>query len=260
MPEEIKTAETTVNTEVDSHADVTETSESLNDADFADTAKDEQDEPKPQTKEQNSQNARRRREAERQAELKRAADEAREKAIIETLGGKNPYTNEDMKDSADVKEYLTMREIEKNGGDPLSDFAKYHKKQERERAEQEQKQKDKENWYINDRADFIAKYPEVNIDELISDEDFVEYADGKAGEIPLAKIYEGYAKFTAKYEKKAKQIATQRVANQKASPGSLSSTNPSDSGFYTKEQVEKMSTEEIKKDYDKVRASMARWK
>lgn len=259
MSEENKTAETTVNAEVDSHADVTEKSETQNDAEFIDTA-DGQQEEKTQTKEQNSQNARRRREAERQAEIKRAADEAREKAIIETLGGKNPYTNEEMKDSADVKEYLTMREIEKNGGDPLSDFAKYHKKQERERAVEEQKRKDKEKWFIEDRADFVSKYPDVDIEALIKDEDFAEYADGKVGEIPLAKIYEGYAKFTAKYEEKAKQIAAQRVANQKASPGSLSSTNPSDNGFYTKEQVEKMSTEEIKKDYDKVRASMAKWK
>ena len=260
MPEEIKTAETTVNTEVDSHADVTETSESLNDAEFTDTSNETEAGHKTQTKEQNSQNARRRREAERQAELKKAADEAREKAIIETLNGRNPYTDEEMKDSADVKEYLMMREIENSGGDPVSDFAKYHKKQEKEKAQEEKKAKDKEAWYANDRADFMAKYPEVNIDELIKDEDFVEYADGKAGTVPLAKIYEGYSKFTAKYEKRAKEIATQRVANQKASPGSLSSTNPSDSGFYTKEQVEKMSTEEIKKNYEKVRASMAKWK
>lgn len=259
MSEENKTAETTVDAEVDSHADVTETSENQNDTEFTDTADGQQTE-KPQTREENSQNARRRREAERQAELKKTAEEAREKAIIETLGGKNPYTDEEMKDSADVKEYLTMREIEKNGGDPLSDFAKYHKKQERERAEKEQKRKDKEKWFIDDRADFVSKYPDVDIEALIKDEDFAEYADGKVGEVPLSKIYEGYAKFTAKYEKKAKQIATQRVANQKASPGSLSSTNPSDSGFYTKEQVEKMSTEEIKKDYEKVRASMAKWK
>ena len=259
MSEENKTAETTVNAEVDSHADVTETGENQNDTEFTDTADGQQTE-KPQTKEENSQNARRRREAERQAELKKTAEEAREKAIIETLGGKNPYTDEEMKDSADVKEYLTMREIEKNGGDPLSDFAKYHKKQERERAEEEQKRKDKEKWFIDDRADFVSKYPDVDIEALIKDEDFAEYADGKVGVVPLSKIYEGYAKFTAKYEKKAKQIATQRVANRKASPGSLSSTNPSDSGFYTKEQVEKMSTEEIKKDYEKVRASMAKWK
>ena len=260
MPEEIKTAETTVNSEFDSHADVNETSEYLNDADFIDTAQKERDEPKPQTKEQNSQNARRRREAERQAELKRAADEAREQAIIETLGGINPYTNEEMKDSADVKEYLTMREIERNGGDPLSDFAKYHKKQEKERAKHEQKQKDEEDWFAKDKSDFIAKYPEINIDELISNEDFVDYAEGKVGKVPLAKIYEGYARIAAKYEKKAKQLATQRVANQMASPGALSSTNPRGNGFYTKEQVEKMSTDEIKKNYDKVRASMAKWK
>ena len=42
-----------------------------------------------------------------------------------------------MKDSADVEEYLTMKEIESKGGDPLADFSKFHKAKEKERiAEQ----------------------------------------------------------------------------------------------------------------------------
>lgn len=261
MPEEIRTAETTVNTEVDSHADVDQEPEYASDAEFTDSSEESSlsEKRKPQTKEQNSQNARRRREAERQAELKRVEQEAREKAIIEALEGKNPYTFEEMKDSADVKEFLTMREIERNGGDPLTDFSRFQKQKEKEQAEKDAKDTQERQWYSNDRAQFVEKYPDVNLDALIENEHFQKFADGKVGVVPIVKIYEDFTSFTSDYEKKAKQLATQRVANQKASPGSLSSTRPGNDGYYTKEQVKNMSTEEIKRNYDRVRASMTRW-
>ena len=69
----------------------------------------EKKENKPQKT--NSDYARERRKAEREAELKKVRNEA----IIETLGGENPYTHEKMEDEADVQEYLTMKEIEKSG-------------------------------------------------------------------------------------------------------------------------------------------------
>ena len=143
MVEETRTAETSAEdfAQVDSHADVdmaNATNDAINEAEFegdAEGGKKAEGEavsaPKSQTKEQNAENARRRREAERQQELKKA----REETIIETLDGRNPYTGEEMKDSEDVAEYLTMKRIEKEGGDPLSDFSKYAKKQNREAAE-----------------------------------------------------------------------------------------------------------------------------
>ena len=70
-----------------------------------------------QSAEQNRENARRRREAEKEALIRRT----REQTIIEALDGQNPYTGEEMKDSLDVEEYLAMKEIYKNGGDPVSD-------------------------------------------------------------------------------------------------------------------------------------------
>ena len=97
MPEEIKTAQTTVDTEVDSHADVDTTKDDVNDVEFTDTPGEPQggttatkETGTTQTKEQNSENARRRREAERQAELERAKAAVREQTIIETLGARTP--------------------------------------------------------------------------------------------------------------------------------------------------------------------------
>ncbi len=266
MPEEMKTAQTTADADVGSYADTDTPQENVNEVEFTD-APGEPDsgaaakEPGTlQTKEQNSENARRRREAERQAEIKRVEAAVREQTIIETLGGKNPYTGEEMKDHADVEEYLAMREIAKNGGDPLSDFSKFQKQKEREKAEQATKDAAEKEWYRKDKEDFAAKHPEVNLQTLIQDPQFQKFASGKVGVLPLSEIYNGFIEVVSEYEKKAKAMAKQMIANQKASPGSLSSTNPTDNGFFTKEQVQKMSPEEVHANYDKIRASMRKWK
>lgn len=271
MPTDKEAAkETVATTEGSGNADVTENTEGLNDTQFTDSDEGQQgesapkvepkEEPKTQSKEQNSENARRRREAERQAELKRVEETTREKAIIEVLNGKNPYTNEEMKDHADVEEYLLMKEIEKNGGDPISDFSKYQKERQRKEAEVVAKEAEEKDWYEKDYKDFSTKHPEVNVQNLIKDEQFQKFASGKVGTQPLSEIYEDFLGFVGEYEKKAKQMAKQTLANKKASPGSLSSTNPSDSGFYTREQVQSMTQEEVHKNYDKIRASMSKWK
>jgi hypothetical protein len=264
MPEEIITAQTTENSGVDSHADIDTRKDSVNDADFtdADNPSDEgsdKSDSKVQSKAQNSENARRRREAERQAEIKKAETAAREKAIIETLNGKNPYTGEEMKDSTDVEEYLLMRDIEKDGGDPLADFSKHHKKRSREEAERIAKEEQQQEWYRKDRDDFAAKHPDVDLQSLIQDELFQKFASGKVGELPLSDIYEGFMDLVSVYEKRAKRKAEQLLANSKASPGSLSTTNPSGNGFFTREQVCNMSRDEVHKNYDKIRESMSKW-
>ena len=265
MFEEEKTAETTVDTEVDSHADIDQetNSDNVNDVEFTDSSEGKaqlEQEKKPTNEQNNSENAHRRREAERKAEIERATKEAREQAIIEALNGKNPYTNEEMKDSADVDEYLLMKEIEKNGGDPLADFSRFQKNREREKAAKQAESEAKKDWYKKDRENFTEKHPEVNIDNLIQDKQFQLFASGKVGNLPLSEIYEGFLEVMGEYEKKAKQKAKQLLANSKSSPGALSSPNTPDNGFFTKEQVQKMSQEDVNKNYDKIRASMRKWK
>jgi hypothetical protein len=276
MSEEIKTAQETVDTDikpvdngVEGDADLNK-AEDVNDFEFTDSDTSSEEKPKateeepkneetkkePQTKEQNSENARRRREEERQKELKLA----KEQAIIETLGGENPYTHEPMVDSVDVEEYLTMREIEKSGGDPLGDYSKFTKKKQKQEIESQSQKQKQEDWIVKDREDFYAKHPEVDVDRLVKDESFRKFADGKIGVQPMAKIYEDFAAIVSEYEKKSKQYAQKIVANAKASPGSLHSPTPTENGFYTREQVQKMTQEEVSKNYDKIRASMTKWK
>ncbi|MBO5969362.1 MAG: hypothetical protein J6S14_12780 [Clostridia bacterium] len=236
--------------------------ETVNDSAFTDSQEDgkkdpatKEDKKEPQSKEQNAENARRRREAERQKEMR----ELREKTIIETLNGTNPYTGEPMSDSLDVEEYLTMREIEKNGGDPVNDYPKYRKQKERDAAAQQEKQNESEEWYQKDREAFKTEYPDVDLSSLIADEDFCDYAEGKVGKKPLSEIYRGFLKFTGKYEDQAKEKAAQYIANRQASPGALGDTKTAESDYFTMEQVKKMSPAEVHKNYEKIRKSMQKW-
>lgn len=216
----------------------------------------EPDVNKAETDGRSSENARRRREAERQRELR----EVRLKAVIETLGGKNPYTGEDITDEADVQEYFTMRDISARGGDPLSDFASQRKREEKARLEHEKKAEKEAEWYREDKEKFSEKYPDVSVSDLSQDETFINFAGGKIGNVPLVEIYEEYQKLTAALEKKSKEMATRMVANAQASPGKLSSGNPPDDGYFTREQVRKMSPEEVHTNYEKIRKSMSKWR
>lgn len=267
MEDEVKTAETNGEEKpvIDSDADVSQVETEVNEAEFSDTEEPLEaaapTEPAPQKEEpkntdyQNSENARRRRADEQEKALKAA----RVEATIEALNGKNPYTGEKMQDAADVEEYFTMRKIEQNGGDPVTDFPKYHKEQERKRAEEAAQKEKQDEWFKNDSKDFLAKHPDVSFDDLSKDKEFLSYAEGKIGVTPLAEIYEGYKAITASAEKRAQDKAKQALANAKATPGALRTPNAAVAKYFTKERVDKMSKEEVRQNYDDIRESIKRW-
>ena len=202
-----------------------------------------------------SEYAERRREAERQAAIK----EAREKAIIEALGGINPYTEEEMKDSADVEEFLIMQSIKKNGGDPIADFAKARKESQRKDAEVASERERKQQWFNADREQFVSAYPDVDINALVENESFRDYAEGKVGNLPLKTIYERFLALTSAYEEKANARAAQMVANAKASPGALASAGESGEKYFTREEVNAMNDKQINDNYELIRKSMKKW-
>lgn len=229
--------------------------DSTNTASFEDGAPAEGGKPAKQSDELNREYARKRREAEHAKKI----EETRVKTVIETLGGVNPYTNDAMTDAADVEEYLLMKRIEKDGGDPVTDYAKYRKKADKEGAQKAEEKATKDAWYANDRAAFVNEHPDVNLNDLLKDVNFQAYADGKVGRVPLSEIYKGYTALTKSVDGKAKDLAAQAIANRQASPGSAASSGTADSDFFTAEQVRKMSKAEIHKNYEKIRASMAKW-
>lgn len=226
-----------------------------NDVAFSDGATEGTGSKTAQTKEENREFARKRREAEREALIR----ETRQKAIIEALGGKNPFTGDEMKDSLDVEEYLAMKEIEREGGDPVADYAKFRKNRERIDAQRAQSERERADWYRRDREEFIAAHPDVNLEELIADERFRSFAKGKVGEVPMKEIYADFVSLTGHYEENARRMASQMLANKKASPGALSTSQSPESDYFTPEEVKKMTRDEIRANYDKIRSSMKKW-
>ena len=228
---------------------------------------DKPDGKKPQTAKENAENARRRREQEQAQRIEAASRKARVEAIIDAHDGKNPYTGEPMKDAHDVAVYETMKRIEKNGGDPVKDFAKASAEDAR-KAEATRTQADADSkWYADDLAAFRKAYPDVDAQELLSDPDFGEYAEAQVkAKVPLAKIYGGYEKLRAKFQKEADQKAeaakdgaARALANARAGVGSKAGSGTIQNDYFTPEQVDKMTPEEVEKNLDKIHKSMKRW-
>lgn len=202
--------------------------------------------------------------AERRRTMEAAEAKAvREQAILDALGHKNPYTDEEMKDSEDVEEYLMMREIEKGGGDPVADLSKYQKQRARERRvamENEVQEKEKLGKEVED---FKAEYPEVDLAALFEDKNFAVFAKGKLGAegASLTDVYREYEDFveslTGEKAKQAKEA--QALANRRAGVGSLASSHKEEPGYYTPEQVRAMSREEIKANYENIVKSEKKW-
>ena len=219
--------------------------------------------------ERNSKYAEMRRASEREAandhatERERAVQKERFDTIIAVTGGENPYTHEPIKDETDAQEYLTMRRIEQNGGDPLQDYAKTIKQENRDRAQREQEAAQKAKWYDDDRASFAQAYPDVDLGKLTKDAGFNAYAQGKVGKIPLADIYKDYndlvGKITANVKKDLTRTVAQSQANRQASPGSLSGSGEGQP-YFTREAVQNMTRAEIRANYDKIMESQKYWK
>ena len=164
-----------------------------------------------------------------------------------------------MKDADDVDEFLAMQEISKKGGDPVADYMKHMKNRKKEQAAEAARAEEVTNRMNTELEDMRSTYPDVNIDELIKDEAFNGYADGKVGRVPLKQIYEGFIRLSADLEKKANNKAAQMVANAKASPGALASAGESTEKFFTREEVKAMTSKQINDNYDLIRKSMKRW-
>ena len=66
-----------------------------------------------------------------------------------------------------------------------------------------------------DVSDFIAKYPNVNLTELVNDEGFNVFASGKLENSSLVSVYEDYQKLLKSLERQTVNKVAQNIANKK---------------------------------------------
>ena len=186
--------------------------------------------------------ARMRRENERKKQ-KQQADY--DKGMLDAVDGVNPFTGEKIIDDEDLNEYKIMREIAKNGGDPLADYRKFVKDRSRKLSQETKQKLEQQRRYEDDVSAFQSKYPE-KLKELTKDERFAIFAKGKVGKMPLVDIYEDYVKFTDFVSKDATAQAEKMYSNAMSSTGSLSAGESATSKSYLD-----MSDAEFEKVYQK---------
>lgn len=198
-------------------------------------------EKKVQTKEENSEFARKRREAEKQAEIDKVREETRIQTIIENVGV-NPYTQEPLEDADDVKIFEAMKKYEKDGGDPVADQRKIIKEvlgKERKTLETQKKEEDAASVSREKAKSEIQEirqaYPNLDVQKLINNPDFVEYSEGKVGKKSLKTLYEGFCRLTGKPLTSSQEI--REKAKEEASTGSLKGEKDGGNALLTKEEI-----------------------
>lgn len=112
---------------------------------------------------------------------------------------------------------------------------------------------------FSDYLSFTEKYPNVSLQELEKDQSFSVFLQGREKSSSFEDIYKSFTALTQIIEKEAIERHLAKLAQEKSSVGSLSSPNKAEVGFFTKDQVLKMSKEQITRNYDKIRRSQQSW-
>lgn len=238
-----------------------ESNENEEDGDGAEFTDEEQDEETKKELEKRSKYAQKRREKEeREKEIEKIKQDAYRQALIDSVDGVNPFTGEKIEDQHDVDEYLTMREMDKKGLDPIADYHKYLKDKAREERNKTNfnAQKLTQEQLIEDAKLFQTTYPKVKISDLQSDSRFLKFSDGKLETQPLTKVYGDYLEFVKEFDAEVDKRARRLAAKAKSSPGAQdTSATTAESEYFTLEQIRKMSQKEVSQNFEKVEKSLA---
>ena len=214
-----------------------------NSDDSDEKAKTQQDEDEQKKKEEQH---RRNEEfkARRLAKEKKEREE-REKKIKEDaeLSGKlsvlkeNPYTHEKIEDADDLRIYEIQKQLDDEGLDAIEDLPKrlaeiYRK--ERQQKEQENKANlEQQEKLKKDVEDFRKVYPNVNIEELANNDEYIKYGekDGRWKRWTMIEVYEGYLAEKERNSAKEKKAMIDKKAdevskNMNQNPSSVTKGTP----------------------------------
>ena len=176
------------------------------------------------------------------AELRRKEKEAEYKRGLREGIKTNPYTDTPIADDYDLEVYQEMKKLDDEGKDPVNDFPTYYAKKQRQAQTAAREKEEQEAKAREDVDKFFKSNPNVS-KELLQDEEFLDYAEGKFGNKSLEDIYKGYLKLQAKY-KPAPAVKKEEPKVDKKMPTSQPS------GASESKTISKMSDEEIEKAFN----------
>lgn len=211
-----------------------------------------EDEDKKRNKQKDASYAAKRREKERKEREEREArikEDAKIEGKLELLK-ENPFTNEKIVDSEDLRIYEIQKQLDDEGLDPISDLPKRLAeiaRKEKEKQANLEKEKEKLNQeFKKDIEDFKKAYPDVDLTKLAKDEEYFEFAKNKLGRWTTAEIYEAYQQKKEQNSAKDRKAMIDKNADDVAKKVTKTpSTNTSTSNLPPK-SVENMSKEEFK--------------
>lgn len=184
-----------------------------------------------QTPEQNREFAKIRREQEKE----KFKDEITTLVTLKTANeilGVNPYNSKKFLTIEDYNHYLSEKNKNtKNSNDESNELKAENKQNDNFLSinDQNAKKNEKNNdfsaeWFYKDKQDFLSQNPEFDEEKLVNlltDEDFCEFAQGKVGKVPLGEIYNDYNFLLKKVEIMSQKKAHQMYLKKFSSPGSL---------------------------------------
>ena len=205
-----------------------------------------------ETKKKNSEFARKRREKEereRKSREEKIKEDAKLEGKLEVIKT-NPYTREPIEDAEDLKIYEIQKELDDEGLDPVNDLGKrlaeINRKKIKEETEKAKAKEEEDKKFEEDMSDFRKAFPNVSLDDLINDKEFLEFAtkDGRKGRWSTKEIYYVY-QLEKNNSAKKKEAMTDKVASDVAKK---MTKNPSStpSGNIPPKTVENMTQEEFK--------------
>ena len=201
-----------------------------------------------QSDDENSKYAKARRKAEQESETKskEAYQRGLEEGRLAAFKGKiNPWTNTVIQDLEDLQVYEEMQELEDAGKNPVEDYGSYIAEKNRKAAQEKLIKEQNEKKAKQDIEEFNQKYPNVNLTNLLNDEIFKDYVEGKNKS--LCELYDSYTRMQKAFRNKGIDTAKQTIANSMSSPGGLSS------GAETVIDYESMSREDFLAEVEKVK-------
>ncbi len=106
---------------------------------------------------------------------------------------------------------------------------------------------------------FERLFPGVSRQNVENDEIFKVFARSIDKSAPFVAVYSDYLALVDKISAEAVKKHIIKEKNKLSSPGALASSEPVNADFFTKEQVLKMTREQISQNYSKIRKSQEKW-
>ena len=98
---------------------------------------------------------------------------------------------------------------------------------------------------------FKAAYPDVNLQELMNDEEFIKYTENTSD--PLITAYEIYIS-------RKKDVSSSKESACISTGSVRSSGRASAAAYFTRDEVMSMTPSQVRKNLDKIHKSIPKWK